>query len=226
MPHTVFQAISMSENGTLNDMGPMVVTVSKTANTKKGDPMKFATLTDQSGTIACTFWSPAAAMDIPSGLVIIEGTFKRGDYKGSPQVTIDKMVVKKADGSAVAQPYQNPPAGGGPSPTGAASVGNRRASAAMTALIDYGLACVRYASKQMVDRGENFGDALAASVFGSAMYGYKEGRAIAPPSPEAEAKRLAAVAEKARLAEEARLAAEAVLAGQPPESEESDDIPY
>jgi len=226
---TVFNAINLPINGTLDSLGPVqIVSIGQTKQSKNNKSFRSVKVSDGSGEISIMMWEPSCFLALaPGQTVFFSGQMKREEYPvGTPKLRSEGGITMATTGAAVPSPQQGATGGNATQQGGAPSAGNQRSNSPMTALIDYGLACVRYSSKQMTDRGENFGDALAASIFGSAMYGYKEGRSIAPPSPEAEAKRKAAEAEAARLAEEARLAAEAILAGgRPPADENTSDDP-
>lgn len=99
------------------------------------------------------------------------------DDKGKMLLNANGVAVELVgQGNAAAARYTQRNRNSAPAQSSGSSGGSGRGSASMKKLIDYGLKCVNYARKQ----GETDGAVLAA-IFGSAMYGYKEGRRLADP---------------------------------------------
>jgi len=223
MSNTIFNAQNLPINGTLDSLGPVNIdSIGETKKSKNNKSFRSVKVSDGSGSISIMMWEPSCFLALaPGQSVVFSGTMKREEYPpGTAKLRSESGITMAAGGGAVSSP-QTSSTGGGTPQGGAPSAVNQRANTPATAIIDYGLACVRYARVQMRERNEPIDDALSAAIYNSSMYAYKEGRRIAAPSAEDEAKK----AEAARKAEEARIALEEANA-QAATDDDSGDIPY
>lgn len=105
--NTVFQIINLPVNGSCSGVGP--VTISKlfkpgvTKNNKIKVSGKFK---DGSGEIEFTLWEPASKNCVlqEGQVYTFGGTFKRGEYNNSPQVTSDDATIAGQGGTPASAP--------------------------------------------------------------------------------------------------------------------------
>jgi hypothetical protein len=103
---TVFQAISTPVGGQVMSLENVKVQAKWPAKAlANGKMMRNVTLSDSSGQIAVSLWGAAASLPIQDGQTItIQGPLKRGDYKGTPQLSGENgLAVVGGDPSQVAQ---------------------------------------------------------------------------------------------------------------------------
>lgn len=86
---TVFQAISTPVGGQVMSLENVTAQAKWPAKaTSTGKMMRNITLSDGSGQIAVSLWGAAASLPIQDGQTItLQGPLKRGDYKGTPQLS-------------------------------------------------------------------------------------------------------------------------------------------
>lgn len=177
MANNVFQCLNLPENGSCMALGPVTITedggIKTTKTGKSWRPLK---VKDASGEAKMNLWGDCAQQQLQVGSVVtFKGKISKNVYNDVASITSENAVAVR-EGQ---QGHQNAPGSTGGAP-----------AASMKKLIDYGLQCVDYARKKGVTEGE-----LLASVFGSAMYGFKEGRPLftaeeaaaarpAPPPPQ------------------------------------------
>ena len=138
-----------------------------------------STLRDDAGVSHTLMWVNRDVMPLSNCPVVITDTSEDGtkikaenDKKGSPRFRIYGTGISiMSNGVEVGTSAPQAPTHTGP-PSAAQTAS---ACEPMTSLISYGLAAVGYARQQ----GET-SEAVLASVYGSAMFGYKEGRALRP----------------------------------------------
>lgn len=143
---------------------------------------------DDSKKTLIKLWGNSAKLNIDEGDNIIlralgdDGLISpKEDDQGKMLLNANGVTVEVVgSGNAAAARYtaRNRSAGTGAPSRGSSAAGGGagRSSASMKKLIDFGLKCVNYARKC----GETDGAVLAA-IFGSAMYGFKEGRRLVDP---------------------------------------------
>lgn len=113
---TVFQAISTPVGGQVMSLENVKVQAKWPAKAlANGKMMRNVTLSDSSGQIAVSLWGAAASLPIQDGQTItLQGSLKRGDYKGTPQLSGENgLAVVGGDPSQTAQ--ATPAAHGGTS---------------------------------------------------------------------------------------------------------------
>ena len=174
-----------------------------------------STLRDDAGVNHTLMWVNRDVMPLNNSPVVITDTSEDGtkikaenDKKGSPRFRIYGTGISIISngvevGASPAPTHTGPPSAAQPARATRAQTAS--ACEPMTSLISYGLAAVGYARQQ----GET-SEAVLASVYGSAMFGYKEGRALKPEPIIAVAAAILG----------------AVPSGMSSDAEDGDDIPF
>lgn len=208
--NTIREAIDV---GTGKHLGP--VKVGKDLGIKASGKLRMIVVSDDSGEIMLKIWGNKQARTALAEGDILEiktagddGNIKYEENEHGKALNVNKGII-------TVSPQGNAPSstGGKAEPKRGASNGaaKGRMSASMRKLIIYGMKAVKFAEKKAADEGITWSGELAAGVFGSAMYGFKEGRPLVapeemqqPPAPAPEPEPPAA----------------------DPEDEDEDDIPF
>lgn len=196
--NTIREAI---DAGATTHLGPVLIKRDFGMSDKTKKPLRTLIVSDATGEVMLKLWDNSSHAKVEKGdTVTVHASgdngsiaytrFLKKDNTSEDQLNCNGVVL-----SVVSQNKAVASAKGRAATSVIRAAAAREDIASMQELIDYGMKCVLYAMRKAAatDPPIPFDGSLANSVFGSAMYGFKEGRhlskrppAPAPPPPEPE----------------------------------------